>query len=240
MTGILLAAGIGSRLRPLTESRPKCLLEVGGVTLLERTLRAFVEAGVDECLLVTGYLQGMVEGAVRGFGLPLKVRFVHNERFGATNNNYSLWLAGLQAEGEDIILLDGDILFETGILRSLIGAAEPDALVVRAGGPLGAEEIKVELDGAGAVRRIGKEVDPGCADGESIGIEKFSAPAARELFRILGRRRERYEFYEASFQELIDGGVRLAAVSAGGMACMEIDTPQDLEAAGILASTRGL
>jgi choline kinase len=111
---------------------------------------------------------------------------------------------------------------------------------MRTGGTLGAEEIKVELDGSGAIVRIGKDVDPGCAAGESIGIEKFSAPAARALFGILGRRKERYEFYEASFQELIGQGTRLAAVPAGGLACIEIDTPQDLEAARLLARTRGI
>ncbi len=78
---------------------------------------------------------------------------------------------------------------------------------------------------------------PKCAAGESVGIEKFDAPTAARLFEILGRRKDRNEFYEASFQELIDGGCSVYAVDNGAYGCMEIDTPHDLAVAQRLATT---
>ncbi len=238
-TAVLLAAGVGSRLRPLTDAMPKCLLPLAGSTLLERTLRAFQGAGLERCILVTGYRAEMVEDAVRRLGLSLALECIRNEQFDVTNNNYSLWLAGTKAAGSGILLMDADILFDPALLPLILARPAPDALIVRSDGVLGAEEIKVELAG-GVVKRIGKEVEPSRAAGESIGIEKFSASTALALFRILERRKERYEFYEASFQELIDQGARLEAVDSGGLACMEVDTPQDLAAADRLARTRRL
>ncbi len=218
---------------------PKCLLPLGGSTLLERTLRTYQGAGLARCILVTGYRHEMVETAVRRLGLQLPVECLYNPLYESTNNNYSLWLAGHKAAGSGILLMDADILFDPALLQLILEAPAPDALVLRADGVLGAEEIKVELAGS-LVTKIGKDVDPTRAAGESIGIEKFSANTAQALFEVLGRRKERYEFYEASFQELIDQGARLEAVAAGDLVCMEIDTPQDLAAADLLARTRRL
>lgn len=236
MTAILLAAGVGSRLRPLTNDRPKCLLTVGGTPLLERTCSALVHAGIHDCVLVTGYRSAMIERAVASFHLPLKVQFVHNAEFETTNNNFSLWLAGRELAGQGWIMMDADILFDWRLLTRLAGDPHPDALIMRADRATGAEEIKVEMRGE-FVGRIGKDIPPAVAAGESIGIEKFSAATAGALMAILERRKVHNEFYEASFQELIDGGATIATVLSDGLSCMEIDTPQDLEAADRLART---
>jgi len=237
MIGIILAAGVSSRLRPLTDTTPKCLLRVGGPPLLERTLRSLEQSGVRECIIVTGYYHESVERFANGLHLPLKTHFVVNPRFASTNNNYSLWIAGPAAAGHDILLLDSDVLFDRQLIPLLLESPHDNALIMRTGGNLGQEEIKLELDGSGRILRIGKEIDPGKAVGESVGIEKFAAPAAERLFDILGRRKDRNEFYEASFQELIDGGCSVHAVDNGAYGCMEIDTPHDLAVAQRLATT---
>lgn len=231
MTGIILAAGIGLRLRPLTEALPKALLPVGGKPLLQRSLEALTSAGLGRCVIVTGYLQEKIEEFVRRLHPPLAVEFIHNPAFAETNNNYSLWLARPAVSGEEIVLLDADILFHPHILTRLLASQHSDALILRTTNTLGHEEIKCELDGSGAVTRIGKQLDPAKAAGESLGIERFSAPVAARLFDVLARRHVYDEFYEASFQELIDGGVRIHAVDSGGLPCVEIDTPEDLAAA---------
>ena len=181
MTGIVLAAGIGSRLRPLTDSRPKCLLPVGSQPLLPRTLRALQDSHIAECILVTGHLHAMIEDAVASMHLSMAVRFVLNERFASTNNNASLWLAGTAAGNSDILVLDADILFDPRLLDLLLDAPAPDALLIRNDGDLGPEEIKVVME-SGYVQGIGKNEDPSKAAGESIGIEKFSAETAQKLF----------------------------------------------------------
>lgn len=239
MTGIILAAGVGSRLRPLTETCPKCLLPVGSEGLLPRTLRALQAAGIAECVLVTGHLRAMVEDAVHGMRLSMPVRFVHNHDFETTNNNASLWLAGTVTGRSDILVLDSDILFDHRLLPLLLSSTAPNALLMREDGNLGREEIKVIVEN-GRVLQIGKEVEESRAVGESIGIEKFSADTARTLFSTLERRRTINEFYEASFQEIIDGGANIAAVPTQGLPCMEIDTSDDLAAATKMAAALGI
>ncbi len=235
MTGVILAAGIALRLRPLTDGLPKCLLPVGGTPLLQRSLDALSHAGVHRCVIVTGYLHEKIEQFVAMYHPPVEIEFIHNPAFTETNNNYSLWLTRPAVSGEDIVLLDADILFHQTILTRLLSSAHKDALVIRTTGSLGHEEIKCELNGDGAVVRIGKHLDPRKAAGESLGIEKFSAASTVRLFEVLARRHVYNEFYEASFQELIDGGVRIYAVDSGGLPCVEIDTPDDLAAAEHLA-----
>jgi choline kinase len=236
VTGVILAAGIASRLRPLTEHTPKCLLSVGGKPLLQRNLEALHHNGIRQCLIVTGYLAEQIESFVRGLGLPMEIEFIRNPVFDQTNNNYSLWLTRDAVRGDDIVLLDGDILFDRRILTRLLASPHADALILRECDHLGAEEIKCTLDAQGAVIQIGKQLDPKASAGESLGIEKFSAATTSKLFEVLAHRHVHNEFYEASFQEMIDNGARVFTVSTDGLACTEIDTPSDLTAAEAIAA----
>jgi choline kinase len=234
---VLLAAGISSRLRPLTNEIPKCLLRVGNSPLLQRTLESLLRSHIRECIIVTGYYKEKIEDFVRTLSLPLPVSFVENPHYATTGNNYSLWTAYSHVTGHDMLIMDADILFDSRLLPLVIRSPHANGLIIRATNHLGTEEIKVELDGLGVVKRIGKEIDPGVAAGESIGIEKFSASAVDILFEVLNRRKERNEFYEASFQEMIDKGVQVHAVDSAGLPCIEIDTLEDLAAADELART---
>jgi choline kinase len=236
MTAVVLAAGMGTRLRPLTDTLPKCLLPVGGMTLLERTFRALDGAAVDRAVLVVGYREEQIRKAVDAFNPALPVDFVVNSQFAQTNNNVSLWLAGPEAAGDDILVLDGDILFHRGILTRILAAPHDNVLALREGISVGAEEIKVVADSVGKVVKIGKEVPAGEAGGESLGIERFSAIAAAGLFDALERRRGFNEFYEASFQEMINAGLALHTVRCGDLPCIEIDTEEDLREADRIAS----
>jgi choline kinase len=210
---------------------------VGGVPLLERILLSLTRCGIADCLIVTGFFGIKIETFVAGLPLPLRVEFVTNAAYATTGNNYSLWCA-LPAVGmSDMVLLDADILFDGRLLQRILAAPHADALIVRRTANLSAEEIKVEINGEGIVKRIGKEVEPALAIGESIGIEKFGPGTVRALQTILDRRSKRNEFYEASFQEFIDDGGKVHVVDSDGLVCMEIDTAADLHAANILAQS---
>jgi choline kinase len=237
MVAVILAAGISSRLRPLTDALPKSLLSVAGKPLLQRTLEALAGNGIDRCVIVTGYQAPMIETFAESLRSSLQVSFVHNRSYATTNNNYSLWLTRAAVLGEELLLLDADILFAPGILTRLLESSHPDALVMRRTQHAGPEEIKIELDAVGRVRSIGKDIGQHSANGESLGIEKFSRTTTAHLFRVLERRKDRYEFYEASFQEMIEQGVALYVVESGSDPCIEIDTPDDLLAAELLAKT---
>jgi choline kinase len=235
MKAVILAAGVASRLRPWTDAIPKCLLPLGGGTLLGRTLDALEAGGVRDVVLVTGYLEEQIRRYVGERRSEMRVKFVRNDLYATTNNIYSLWLARAAVLGGSMLLLDSDILFDPAIIPALLGADAPAGLAVKTGGELGEEEIKVEVDGNRRVKTIGKHVAPASAMGESIGIEVFRPPALTELFQSMGRIVEgqgrRDVFYEAAFQDMIDDGGTILAVDVGPAAAVEIDTIEDFRRA---------
>lgn len=240
MKGVILAAGVSSRLRPLTDRVPKCLLELGGRTILGMTLENLAANGFVDIVIVTGYGEDQVRRFVRDSFPALRVEFVRNDRFETTNNSYSLWLTEHAVGGQAIFLLDSDIVFDRRIIGLLAGTGEANCLAMTRGKPLGDEEIKVQLAPGGAIRRIGKDVPPGDAAGESIGIEKMDGKFLGTLYRILESMITREHnvnlLYEAAFQEAIAGGAVMMAVDVGELQCIEIDTAEDLLAARAVSS----
>ena len=235
MKGVILAAGVASRLRPLTDLVPKCLLEMGGGTILGLTLENLIANGIADIIIVTGYREAMIREYVRDSFPALDVEFITNDRFAATNNLASLYLTEGSVGDEDMILLDSDIVFDRRIIGLLTGPARGNCLAMKTGTVLGPEEIKVETGPGNTVRRIGKEVPPPCAAGESIGIEKLSGEFLEDLYPLLGSMMQKEQgenlFYEAAFQRAITLGSVMTAVDVGALQCIEIDTPEDLESA---------
>ncbi|HMK38550.1 MAG TPA: phosphocholine cytidylyltransferase family protein [Bacteroidota bacterium] len=233
MKGVILAAGVSSRLRPLTDLTPKCLLELGGRTILGMTLENLIVNGIVDIVIVTGYREALIRGFVRDAFPALDVEFVRNDRFETTNNIYSLALTERSAGDDGIMLLDSDIVFDRRILGLLAGSGHDTCLAMKRMDMPGDEEIKVTTGPGGEILRIGKDVPPAEAAGESIGIEKLSPEFLKGLYGILGRmmteERNVNLFYEAAFQEAITRGARMAAVDVGALPCIEIDTPEDLQ-----------
>jgi len=231
-TAVLLAAGEGTRLHPYTLDRPKCLVEVAGRPLLDRALAALEAAGFDEVVIVTGYREDVLQAFLAARTHRLRVTCVRNPEYARTNNAYSLWSAREAVPG-GFVLLDGDLLFEPAVLTALLATAGEAALAVERRADLGEEEMKVLVGPDVSVAAVNKTMDPGSAIGESIGVARFSAMAARALWDCLGAQIEqgqRNVYYELAFEELIADGWRFEIGDVTGLACMEIDTPQDLEA----------
>ena len=155
MKAVILAAGTASRLRPLTNNTPKCLLTVGGKTLLQRTIDNFVDNGITDFLIVTGYLQNMIIDFVKANYPQLNVKFIENTDYASTNNIYSLFLAEEFARGEDFILSDSDILFSKDIIAALLNDKTPNVLAMNRH-ELGEEEIKIIADNDRNVLEISK------------------------------------------------------------------------------------
>ncbi|MBN1894015.1 phosphocholine cytidylyltransferase family protein [bacterium] len=235
MQVVLLAAGGATRLRPLTESMPKCLLPLDGdQTILDFTLKNLKWAGLKEIVMVTGFEADQIRKHVSSRHPGLAVTWIHNDRFSSTNNSHSLWMAGRAVQGP-FLLLDADILFDRRIIPLLIGLHSEDVLAVRTAGGWSEEDMKVRLDEKGNVLRIGKDIPLGHATGESIGIEKFAGPFGKALFEKLEHRIRTQngsaEFYEASFQAVIEEGLPLLGLDISPLPCMEIDTPEDYQKA---------
>ena len=232
MKTVILAAGAGSRLKPLTDHMPKCLLKVGVKSILEMTIENLLATNNSEIIIVTGYLENKIREFIRERFRHLQITYIYNELYASTNNIYSLWLAKDEVLGNDMMMLDSDIVFDERIISKLQNSGYKNCLALKRH-EVHDEEIKVKTDAHGCVIEIGKEVNVSQAAGESIGIEIFGIEALTELYVILDRKvvteKEVNQFYEAAFQELSDN--KLFIVDTTEYFCMEIDTEEDLKIA---------
>lgn len=233
MKALILAAGMASRLRPLTDNCPKCLLKVGGRTLLERTVDNIMAAGISRLVVVTGYCEEMIRTFLTDKYPQLDIKFIYNKDYTTTNNIYSLWLAREEVAGKEFLLLDSDILFDGEIIKRLFAAA--GSTLALNSHKLGEEEIKVILDENKLVKEISKTCSIESAVGESVGIEKMTAEYSEALFKELetmieGEGQDNV-FYEKAFERLIPKGYRFGVTDISDLFSMELDTVEDFDGA---------
>ena len=243
MKAIIVAAGPSSRLMPITNEKPKCLLEVGSKTILERALEALRENGVEDIVVVRGYHSNLIN-------FP-NIRYYQNLDFEKNNILRSLFYAE-EEMSNDFIFSYSDIVYSKGIVHKLIQSEADISLIVdvdwrqhyewRHQHPISeAELVKVEND---RVIRIGKEVvTPEEAHGEFIGLAKFTrrgAEVMKAAYHRIAKECPAAPFHHAAslekayltdmFQELVDTGSLVKNIDIKG-GWVEIDTPQDLERA---------
>jgi choline kinase len=231
--GLVLAAGPGRRLHPLTEALPKTLLPLGdGRTVLDLALANLRSVGLREVVIVTGFAAERVEERVpdleRRHGLRLEL--LYNDRAEEWNNAYSLWLAR-EAFREGVLLVNGDTVHPASVEERLLAARGPDVLLaIDQEKPLGAEEMKVVLSENGRLQRISKVVNPERADGEYIGVALVEPAGAAPLADALEAtwRRDPSRYYEDGWQELVDRGGDVHAAPIGAVEWVEIDDHADL------------
>jgi choline kinase len=230
MRGIILAAGKGSRLNGTAGENPKCLVKAGGLTLVERQIRALRAAGIDDIAVVVGCQADQVRRAC-GHGIT----YVENSKYAQTNSMYSLWMARpLLFEG--FVVLNCDVLFHPVLLNDLLTSRHENALLLAYReadqAPFGDEEMKVQVR-CGRVREMSKQMDPDDADGENLGIVKFGPEGAAELVTIMDRLIAAgglRDWAPRAFREFAQ--VRpLHAIGTRGFPWIEIDFPEDYQRA---------
>ena len=225
---IILAAGMGWRLKPHTEATPKCLLELGGKTLLSRYLETFEALGIPEAVLVVGYLKEQVAAEVARGPAGVRVRVVENDRY-MRGNILSLWQARHEFD-DDVIIMDADVLFPQEMLARLLATPDMNALAVDEQFQDTGEEQKVVCEDGWVVevtKKIGR--DPRIR-GEAVGMLRLSAEAAEILRGILEEFIETGKDsleYEDALRELA-GEVPIGVVEVGDLPWVEIDFQEDL------------
>jgi choline kinase len=229
---VILAAGIGTRLRPLTDDRPKCLVEVGSHTILSRLLHQLATAGIKRALLTTGYRAEAIARHLAEHPAPLEVVLIPNPIYDTTNNAMSLFKAHQATNGEGFILCDGDVVLRRGPLQALLQEACECALLVEAKQNMGAEEMKAVVNSSYKVTQLAKTLEPNLCLGESIGIQKIGTTFAPLLWKTLSDMMQSGRdgaYYEEAFQRMIDHGVDFAATPVAASDWTEIDDLADLE-----------
>jgi choline kinase len=224
MTGVILAAGRGARLNGGKGDMPKCLVTLGGETMLSRNIGVLRAAGVDDIVIVVGCAAETVRRACPG------VTFVENERFVQTNSMYSLWLSRtLLTDG--FVVMNCDVLVHPQLVADLVSAHHEDALLLSyrdEGTTYGDEEMKVRVR-RGRVVDISKTMDPEEADGENLGIVKFGAEGARLLIEKMDelvRAGEHKAWVPRAFKAFADERP-LHVIGTRGYPWIEIDFPED-------------
>ncbi len=226
MKAVVVAAGRGRRLGPLTDDVPKPLLGIGGTTILEHQLGNLADCGIDDIVIVTGYRADMIE---RLAGPDLT--YIHNPFYETSNSLVSLWLARQQLERE-FVYLHADIVFDSRILGDLIADPRDICLAIERKSCV-EEDMKVRLRGD-RVLEIGKSLDSAVADGEFTGLARFSRRGGDLLCQALDvivRQGDLMLWFESAVQLLIDGGCPVHCLETDGRPWIEIDFPGDLEVA---------
>jgi len=233
---IILSAGQGKRLSPLTDTRPKCLVELSGRSVLHWQLKHLAQAGITEAVVVTGFAADTVEKEVAGLDIPgLTVRTLFNPFYALTDNLATCWLARGEMRG-DFLLLNGDTLFEAPIAERLIGAPPAPITVTidRKAAGYDADDMKVLTEGL-SLRAIGKTIDQ--YDAESIGFLRFDPEGAALFTRIVEQALRTPEGLKRWYLSVINqiaqdhgGGehdvVRVQSIE--GLDWAEMDFPEDL------------
>jgi choline kinase len=178
MKTIILSAGQGSRLLPLTEDRPKCLLNLGNNTILGVQLAALKAGGATEVVIVTGFRTAAVEKAAEEASEPgFNVRTLFNPFYNVADNLASCWMAREEMR-EPFLLLNGDTLFEPEIMKRLLQApAAPITLTIDKKADYDSDDMKVQLAGT-RLLDVGKTLEPEDTHGESIGFSRFDKSGA--------------------------------------------------------------
>jgi len=234
--GLVLAAGTGKRLAPLTDERPKGLIELGGRSLLARLLDGLQAAGVRETVLVVGYKQDMIREALGGSHRGMPLRYLVNPAF-RQGPRLSLWASRHELVSADVVLADGDILFHPALLDRVVRHRAPNVFLAEPAFEDTGEEINLYARGSWAValRRgvAGLPAERYDSRAEWVGFAKIGRAAGTELAAILDamvRDRRVEGDYEAALDALLPRHP-FATCPTEGLPWVEIDFPQDLEAA---------
>lgn len=240
LAGIVLAAGEGRRLRPVTESIPKALAPVDGdVTILDIALRNLRSSGIEDVSIVTGYAAEAIEKRAPELedAHGVRLSLIYNDKASVWNNAYSLWLArDVFARGA--LLCNGDTVHPVTVEEAMLAARGHDIVIaldhVKS---LADEEMKVYVDEHDRLKRINKALDPARADGEYIGLTLIEARAASALADALEAtwKRDTTLYYEDGFQEYADRGGSIGMCRIGAVDWVEVDNLDDLARAREIA-----
>lgn len=235
---VILNAGEGKRMRPLTSVKPKCLLRLNSLTILEHQLINLIECGIREVNLVIGYRADEIIRKIEGLNFELDVKFTYNPIYYKTNTVYSLWLAREHIKN-DFVYLNGDVVFHKDVLEQLLKSHYDTCIAVERK-QVNEEEVKVRLV-SNLVRAIGKDIELSKAHGEFIGIGKFSKRFNQLFINKLNevvKEGKVNEFFEVALDRALKS-FDVYAVDVSDLPCIEVDTYEDFNIAKKLRALLG-
>lgn len=230
---IILAAGKGERLFPLTKNTPKPLIDLGnGETLLERQLQYLSKSNViDEVIIVIGYLHEQIESKLKSYKTELKIKTVYNPFYEISNNLITLWLSKYEMN-EDFLIANGDNIIASNVIRDLVNKTNEGIYVtICYRDKYSEEDMKVNLDPNKKILRVSKEIKNG--DAESVGLVKVSGEKFRKIYQDvleeLARNKDYLnKFWLETFNILANKGVEINSFEIDKDKWREVDFHFDL------------
>lgn len=209
MRAIMISAGKGSRLYPLTKNTPKSLLEVGeGLTLLEAQLHSLQENNIKDVTIIVGYRAEQIEAKLHEYQDDFNITTVYNPFYDVSNNLISVWMAR-HFMHEDFITINGDDMFTPTVIENLLKSKHNITMVMDIKKSYDEDDMKI-IHSEELVHQVSKKIDPEKANGESVGIIKFSGHGPKIYRNILEEMVRKPEnknvFYLAAIQEVIHKG----------------------------------
>lgn len=231
MKALILAAGFGRRLWPLTAEKPKCLLELDGGTILEHQLRGLRRTKAEVAVIVCGFGVDQVRTCLCACKGELRVRILFNPFYALADNLMSLWTARDELD-DDLVLLNGDAVFHPGVFELLDAVRSPCCLLLARRSRYDPDDMKVHVEGE-RVTAIGKELPVEFANAVSVGALRFSGEGARHLRRQLDESvldpSALDSHFPAVVQRLVERGHAVDGRDIGDLAWADVDTPADLQ-----------
>lgn len=238
MKAVILSAGRGSRLLPLTDDRPKCLLPAGERTVLGLQLATLAQAGVRDVTVVTGFLPHLVEEEIERVNGELnagepRIRTLYNPFYQIADNLASCWMAR-DAMREDFLVINGDTLFEPAIVAAVLNGPRSGEIQVTVDkkAAYDADDMKVTLDGE-RLTAIGKTLLASNSHAESIGMIRFVGGGPKRFTDKLEAMMRSPDGVSSWYLKAIDAlardGTSVTTCSIEGLTWAELDTPEDFE-----------
>ena len=233
MKAVILSAGQGKRLLPMTADCPKCILPVRGRTMIEWQVDELAKCGIDRVTAILGYRADKVEQILRRRYGSNRVKTVYNAAYAVSDNLVSCWAAHDEMNS-DFVLLNGDTLFEAAVLKCLLDSdTNPVTVVVSQKSQYDEDDMKVEMDG-GRLVKIGKDLLPDQVDAESIGMILFRDQGPmlfrNALEKALRDPSSQTKWYLSVIDELAQS-MPVWTCTIKGLQWCEVDYPADLKLA---------
>ena len=232
MKAVLLSAGKGTRMFPLTANTPKCLIDIGkGKTVLESQLDALQETDIKTVVIVAGYRIEQVEAKISGLDFnDLDVQVLQNPFYATSNNIVSLWLASLMID-EPFVSINGDDVFKPAVINELLKREEDIVMVTDRKEEYDSDDMLI-ISSDDRVLAVGKDLDIEKANGESVGIIKYS-DLGKELLRkqldeMMRNEDNHQKFYLHALQGIMDSGIHVNFCDVNPNDWAEIDFHPDV------------
>jgi choline kinase len=228
MKVIILAAGVGSRLHPLTLNNPKAMIRINEKPLVQYQVESVLKFGFsyEDIYIIGGYKIEQIEAYFTGTG----VHFIYNPFYESMNNIYSFLLS--RAVNDDLLLINSDVFYDNRIISLILNSEFPTCILVDLQKKLTEESMKVKLEG-NQIRFVNKQLNMADTDGEYIGISKLAASDLTILYQKafdLIEAGETFGWYENVYESCA-AKLQIRAVNTQGYNWIEIDDLSDFESA---------